>query len=61
MSFIHFFLVYRRTAYHKQLPVDTKSPQAAAILVSVQKKTKIFGCNLSEYLKVCLPFVSFFT
>ncbi|KAK3728742.1 hypothetical protein QZH41_002667 [Actinostola sp. cb2023] len=42
----------RRAAYHKQLAIDTKSPRAAAILDSVQKKTKIFGCNMSEYLKI---------
>ncbi|XP_020900338.1 SLIT-ROBO Rho GTPase-activating protein 1 [Exaiptasia diaphana] len=44
--------VGKRAAYHKQLVIDTKSPQAAAILDSVQKKTKIFGCNMSEYLKI---------
>jgi len=30
------------------------SKEASAILDSVHKKTKVFGCNLENYLKVSL-------
>lgn len=32
--------------------VDMSSKEASAILDSVQKKTKVFGCNLEKYLKI---------
>ena len=37
-----------------QVKVNTSLPEAAVILKSVQKKTKIFGCKLDEYTKVRL-------
>lgn len=32
--------------------MDMSSKEASAILDSVHKKTKVFGCNLENYLKV---------
>ena len=37
----------------KRPHLDISSKEASAILESVHKKAKVFGCNLEEYLKVC--------
>ena len=36
----------------KRPHLDIGSKEASAILDSVHKKTKVFGCNLENYLKV---------
>ncbi|XP_032219834.1 SLIT-ROBO Rho GTPase-activating protein 1 [Nematostella vectensis] len=44
--------VGRRRATHRQMMVSANSAKTAKILESIQKKTKIFGCNLEQYLKI---------
>ena len=47
------FLSFFSPTFRLKRPhLDMSSKEASAILDSVQKKTKVFGCNLENYLKV---------
>ena len=40
----------------KRPQLDMSSKEASAILESVHKKTKVFGCNLENYINVSLEY-----